>query len=273
MHRERRGEAPTVRQDPASAHVISAEAHLGALLADVTFDDVVDALLRLLPLAERLGCSRNNWLPTFLVEEEHAGRFGLCLDNPTHASGRGEFAALQEAMERLSLQASCEPPLRYVLNHGLGGRPHAAQNTFRLRVHHWRRLGRQVLDCLDHVLPDRGEPRLPGTATLLTGRGWRGPHRNPVRGFAESLSMDELLSFATDVARGPDALHVRLSFILHLSALRMCREAGRRVRGALEDLLDALDSEVRGDYHLDGQAAVQTLRQAPWDERLEVIEP
>jgi hypothetical protein len=268
------GPSSMVSEYSASAHVVGVTAPLERLLRDLPFEEVTALLLRLVPLAERLGLSRSDWLPTFLVAEKETGRFGLCLDHPAHPTpGAGE-KALRAAMTAL-IAAAPEPEadVRYVLWEDMAGAPYAAHPTFRLRTEHWRWLGHAWLASLGAALRplDAGPSPLP--ASRLLGRVWRAPHRNPLREFADAQSPDDLAAFAREVVHGPDALHLRVAFVLHLSALRQVRLDGVGVRAKYEAMLDVLESEVVGEYHLDGQAAFRCLREARWSEPLEALDP
>lgn len=265
---------PVVSEYSASAHVVGVTAPLQRLLRDLPFEEVVEVLLRLVPLAARLGLSKPDWLPTFLVAEEETGRFGLCLDHPAHGGFASGERTLRAAMARLA-EAAPEPDdgLRYVLWEDMEGVPYAAHPTFRLRTEYWRWLAHAILASLAGALRPLDEPAGPQPASRLLGRVWRGRARNPLAEFAAAQSRDDLLAFAREVAHGPDPLHLRVAFLANLLALRAVRGNAHRARGALEELLDALESEVVGEYHLDGQAAVRCLREARWNEALEACDP
>lgn len=268
------GPRPVVTDHSVSSHVVGVTAPLERLLRDLPFEEITAALLRLVPLAASLGLSRPDWLPTFLVAEEGTGRFGLCLDHPAHPTpGTGE-RALRAAMAELILAAP-EPDsgVGYVLWEDMEGAPYAAQPTFRLRTEHWRWLAHALLASLADALRPLDASPSPLPASRLLGRVWRAPHHNPLHEFAGAQSPTDLAAFAREVLHGPDPLHLRVAFVLHLSALRQVRDTGGAERSGYEAMLDVLESEVIGEYHLDGQAAFRCLREARWNEPLEALDP
>ncbi len=261
---------PVVVEYSATAYVIAPTAPLERLLRDMPLEDVVEALARLVPLARKHGLSRADWLPTFLVAEGGSGRFGLCLDGSNHPAGAHERRVIEEAMIRLHEHAPTDGPIGYDLIPDMDGAPHAPQATFRLRTEYWRWLAGQVAQSLERALLEADRERDDRPATPLLARAWRGARANPLSEFASSLGESATLEFARDVARGPDALHLRVSVLVHLLALRSVRFASGRAYHGIEALFGELLSEVVGEYHLDGQAAVRALCEAPRDERLEV---
>jgi len=253
------------------AHAIGVEAPLEALLREVTFEDVCLALSSVCDAARLAGLSKPDWLPAVIVSDDD-GRYGVCLNNPSHAVGAGEREALQSAVERALTLLPASEPMTYALLPDLWGRVYAAQPTFRLRTEHWRWLARLILDSLTSALTQAGLVTTNAPATPLLGRVRAGSGRNPLREFAAELEPDELVAFAEQVAEGPDALHLRLSFLVHVSALRCVREEHPWTWREIDSLLRMIESEVIGDFHLDGQAAARALRAGQWDRALQAYD-
>ena len=258
----------------ASAVAVAAIGATGppeVLLRQVSFDDVAAGLIGLRRVAVRLGIARPQWQPTFLVAEGE-GVYGFCLDNPSHSSGPGEIEILQSAMARLWDAVPRHGDLEWVLYDDFCGRPYAAAATFRLRTEHWRGLARGIWQSLPKLRGARGSARREGLLSSGVALLPFGGDRNPLRAFAGGLRSAHLVALAEGIARSGDPLHLRLSFVLHLMALRRVRTGDPTGRARLAGVLRVLESEAWGEYHLDGQAALRMLQEAPWDERYEVFE-
>jgi len=253
------------------AHAIGIEAPLEALLREVTFEDVCLAFSYVCDAARLAGLSKPDWLPAVIVSDDD-GRYGVCLNNPSHAVGAGQREELESAVERALTLVPAPEPMSYASLPDLWGRVHAAHPTFRLRTEHWRWLARSIADSLAIAVMEAERDGSSTPATPLLGRVRVGSRRNPLREFADALEPDDLVAFAEQVAEGPDALHLRLAFLVHLSALRRVREEHPWTWREVDFLLGMIESEVIGDYHLDGQAAVRALRAGQWDRTLQAYD-
>lgn len=253
------------------ADIIEIRGGLSDLLTQIALEDVVREMNTLHAAAVRGRMAPGTWLPVALASDDDA-RYGLCLNNPSHAMGAGEADSLAGATAAAAGLTPTDPRLEYRLVRDVAGQPHALQPTLRLRIEHWRSLARRIWDSLPQALAAAAQPAGHEPAPLLLGRIWPGSGPNVVADFATAQDTEDLLSFTDAVVRGSEPLHLRISFCCHVLALRRFRLENPAARADLESLLARLESEIYGDYHLDGQSAYRALRSVGWDDDLEILE-
>jgi len=228
---------------PPATDIIQVHGELGLLLREVALEDIVREMSQLHAAAVRGRLASPSWLPVVVACEDEA-LYGLCLSDLAHAKGSAEAEALERATDAAARLTPTDRRLRYTHRRDAAGQLFAVQPTLRLRIEHWRRLARGIWDSLGQVLA----------------------------AFAAAQRTEDLLRFTEAVVRSSEPLHLRISLCCHLLALRRFRLEEPEARADLELLLARLESELYGDYHLDGQSAYRALRSLGWDDDLQVLD-
>lgn len=254
-----------------TADIIEVWGDLGRLLTEVVLEDIVREMSQLHGAAVRGRLASPNWLPVIIASDDEPV-YGLCLDDPSHALGTDEQGAAARATGAASRLPPMDRRLRYRLRQGVTGELHAVQPTLRLRIVHWRSLARGIWDSLGRALTSAGEGTGLEPAPLLVGRIWPCSAPNVLAEFAAAQSTESLLRLTEALVTSAEPLHLRVSLCCHLLALRRFRLEEPAARADLELLLARLESEIYGDYHLDGQSAYRALRSLGWDDELETLE-
>jgi hypothetical protein len=256
---------------PPATDIIQVHGELGLLLREVALEDIVREMSQLHAAAVRGRLASPSWLPVVVACEDEA-LYGLCLSDLAHAKGSAEAEALERATDAAARLTPTDRRLRYTHRRDAAGQLFAVQPTLRLRIEHWRSLARGIWDSLGQVLAAAGEGSGREPAPLLIGRIWPCAAPNVLAEFAAAQRTEDLLRFTEAVVRSSEPLHLRISLCCHLLALRRFRLEEPEARADLELLLARIESELYGDYHLDGQSAYRALRSLGWDDNLQVLD-